>query len=170
MTRGFRLLLAVVLAASGAARASGPVGLELPTLDGSRFFNLTEVHDRPVLINLWDTACPYCLQEMPLLNTFAAEHPELRVLGIAMAPVRQSLDYLETHPSSYLQLAAPSDPSGLLRRLENPAGALPHSVMLRPDHTLCIERTGPLDRQWLQAALSRCKSTQITSGLDAATE
>jgi thiol-disulfide isomerase/thioredoxin len=155
--RGIRLLLGAMLAAVGPVLAAGPIRLELPTLAGDRFFNLSEVRGQPVLINLWDTACPFCLREMPLLNAFAQAHPEMRVAGIALAPPRQSLDYLETHPAAYLQLAAPADPSALLRRLGDPHGALPYSVLLGPDHAVCAVKTGPLDREWLDAALARCK-------------
>lgn len=170
MKRHLGALLLAVLATGGAAQAADPVSLELPTLAGDRFFTLTEAAGQPVLISLWDTACPYCLAEMPLLDAFAKAHPEVRVLGIAMAPVRQSLDYLEAHPAAYPQLAAPSDPDDLLRRLGDPRGALPYSVMLGPDHTPCASRTGPLDRKWLHAALERCRNTQITSKLGATTE
>ena len=40
---------------------------------------------RPVILNLWASWCPPCKAEMPDLDQFQAEQPQILVLGIAVA-------------------------------------------------------------------------------------
>ncbi len=46
--------------------------------------SLKQHRGKQVVLNFWGTWCPPCLQELPGLNRFAAEHPEVLVLGIAV--------------------------------------------------------------------------------------
>ncbi len=159
MRRTLQLLLAAGLAALGhVACASAQLDLELPTLDGARFFSLSQVRGRPVVLNFWDDECPPCVREMPLFDRVSQARNDVLFVGIALAERRRSLDFLEAHAVTYLQLAAPPEPRGVLRRFSNRIGALPHTVVLRPDHTLCAIRTGEVDAAWLDSALSRCTS------------
>ncbi len=43
---------------------------------------------RPVILNLWASWCLPCRAEMPEINTFAAAHPEVLVLGVAVDDTR----------------------------------------------------------------------------------
>lgn len=45
---------------------------------------LEDFRGQPVLLNFWATWCGPCKTELPELNTFAAEHPEVAVLGVAL--------------------------------------------------------------------------------------
>lgn len=149
-------LMAFLGLASGSA-AAAPLDLELPTLSGERFFRLAEVRDRVVLVNFWDTDCPPCRREMPLLDRVAQAHPQVLVLGVTLSPRRQALDYLERQPVSFLQLSAPREAFGLLRRFGDPSSALPHTAVLGRDHSLCARFTGEVTLPWLEAALERCR-------------
>lgn len=155
-----RTLRAVVGAAFAvalhAAHATDPVELELPTLDGGSFFSLLQAGDRPVVLNFWDDECPPCVREMPLFDRTAKARRDVLFVGVALTERRRALDFLEAHAVDYLQLAAPPEPRGVLRRFSNRTGALPHTVVLRADHTLCAVRTGEVDAAWLKAALDRC--------------
>lgn len=93
---------------------------------------------------------------MPLLNKAALAQREVRFVGINSASQRQGLAFLSGHPPSYLHLQAPTDPFGLLRRLGNHSGALPFTVVLRRDRSVCTQKTGEIDVQWLNSALSSC--------------
>lgn len=152
--RGF--LGAGLAALAHVACAAGPMDLELAALDGTRFFSLSQARGRPVVLNFWDDECPPCVREMPLLDRVSKARNDVLFLGVALAERRRSLDFLELHPVGYLQLAGPPEPRGVLRRFSNGAGALPHTVVLRPDHTQCAIRTGEVDAAWLDAALNRC--------------
>lgn len=151
------ILLAALALLPGLGMAAGPLDLELPTLAGDRFFRLAEVSGRTVVINFWDTECPACIKEMPLLQDSTKAHPYVLVLGVALAPRNKTLDFLESHPLGYLQLSGPKDPSGLLRRFGDAMGLLPHTVVLGRDHANCASHTGEISRAWLDAALERCR-------------
>jgi hypothetical protein len=92
-----------------------------------------------------------------MMDRLARALPDVLFIGIAMAPRRQTLDYLDSHPVSYPQLLAPRDPGALLRRLGDPSGALPHTVVLKPDHSICAYRTGEIDATWLRMVLQQCR-------------
>ncbi len=159
-TPGRMALVCALIAFLGLTSVSvpaAPLELELPTLVGERFFRLAEVRDRVVVVNFWDTECPPCRREMPLLDRVAKAHPQVLVLGVTLSPRRQALDYLERHPVSYLQLSAPREAFGLLRRFGDPASALPHTAVLGRDHGLCARFTGEVTLPWLEEALERCR-------------
>lgn len=151
-----RLALLTLLAACPVAQgAEGPaLALELPTLAGDRFFRLAELAGQPVLLAFWDTECPACLDDLPLLEETAKKR---RVLGISLAPRTQTRYFLDKHPAGYPQLLASGDRTGLMTRFGNPLGLLPHTVMLDGAHRLCARLTGPLTRAWLDAAMEHCR-------------
>ncbi len=113
---------------------------------------------RPLLLNFWATWCPPCVQELPLLNAFHAEHAGRgwQVLGLAAdqaGPVRQ---FLQKQP-----LAFPVGLTGfagieLSRSLGNLGGSLPFSVLFGRDGAVLHRKTGKLDAgdlaQWAQLA------------------
>ena len=83
-------LLVVVMALAGCETQGGPAegalapDFVLPRLDG-QVRKLSNYRGRVVLVNLWATWCPPCLEEMPLLDHLAREYGPrgLTVLGVA---------------------------------------------------------------------------------------
>lgn len=55
----------------------------LTALDGTRW-TLSEQRGKTVVLNFWATWCGPCRVEAPGLSSFAAEHPDIPVLGIAV--------------------------------------------------------------------------------------
>lgn len=153
------LLLITLLYCGGVLAEEAPIDLELPLLDGTRFFRLAELRGQVVVLNLWDVDCPPCVHEFPLLNRIARLHPEASVIGISLSPlnVHHTLDFLARQPSAYTQLRGMHDPTALLRHLKNPQGGLPHTAVLHPDHTLCAVHYGEVNLEWLETALQRCR-------------
>lgn len=45
---------------------------------------LTAQKGKVVVINLWATWCPPCVQELPDLQTFAQKHPDVAVLAVSL--------------------------------------------------------------------------------------
>jgi thiol-disulfide isomerase/thioredoxin len=161
MMKACRCLAAATLTLLFASAAAADVlDLELPRLDGRDFFRLSAVRGRPVVVNFWDTECPPCAREMPLLDQFSRSRPDVLMVGVSLTPKVQTRDFLDGHPVGYLQLLGPAEPRGLLRRFGDPSGALPHTVVLREDHSLCEIRTAEVSREWLDTALQRCRSSR----------
>jgi len=53
----------------------------LTTLEGEAFA-LADLRGQVVVVNFWATWCPPCVREMPTLQAFAAENPQVVVLAI----------------------------------------------------------------------------------------
>ncbi len=56
------------------------------TLDGGSFVLSDHLagDGRPVILNLWASWCLPCRTEMPAIDAFAAAHPEVKVVGVAV--------------------------------------------------------------------------------------
>ncbi len=87
------LLLIISLTVLGAASLSSCTGgdispgdpappIDLTLFDGTRFV-LAE-HSETVVVNFWASWCIPCRQEMPAIDRFARDHPEITVIGIAV--------------------------------------------------------------------------------------
>ncbi len=129
---------------------------DLPQLDGSALVRLSDVPTGAVVLNFWRSDCPPCIQEMPLLNQQALRQPGVKFIGIATEEASKAQRFLARHPVGYLQLRAPSDAQGLMRRFGNKTGALPFTAVLNDQRQVCQDTTGLLDERWLAHALVVC--------------
>jgi thiol-disulfide isomerase/thioredoxin len=55
----------------------------LPDLDGKEV-SLAQFAGRTVVVDFWATWCEPCKQQIPVLNQFHRDHPEVTVLGVAV--------------------------------------------------------------------------------------
>ena len=105
------------------------VDVALPDLDG-RSRRLSEFAGRPMLLNFWATWCAPCVREMPLLDRYAREHPELSVVGIALDSAEAVAPFVKRLGIGYpilLESPAAGDASV---RYGNLRGVLPFSVFV----------------------------------------
>ncbi|HVZ44501.1 MAG TPA: TlpA disulfide reductase family protein [Ramlibacter sp.] len=147
---------AAFAAITAAHAAEAPVAMELPQLDGSRFVRLSEFEGKAMLLNFWGSECPPCLVEMPTLFAMAARHENVQFLGIAVDQRQDAVRFLAGRGPTYPQLAAPVRPEVLLRRLGNPKGALPYTLVLDRSHRACRSHVGEVDAAWVSSAIAAC--------------
>jgi thiol-disulfide isomerase/thioredoxin len=167
--RHFNIRLVAVMcalwAAIGAARAAADTAvLQLPSLDGSKFVQLTDFTGRPMLLNFWGSECPPCVRELPLLAAQAMQHPGVQFLGIAVDERTRAEQFLAGRTLAYPQLIATSQPEVLLRRFGDRFGALPFTVVLNARHEICTVRLGEVDAGWVTGALQACGRDAAAGG------
>jgi peroxiredoxin len=116
----------------------------LPAMNGAEY-NLEKMRGQIVVVNLWGTFCPPCIDEMPGLNSLVEKYKREAVVFLAPAPDDKALleTFLRKYPFDYQVL-----PNGF-KIIEQYA---PHKksgdpqkkggfIMLLPTH-LVIDQTG----------------------------
>lgn len=151
---------ALVLAAVGGAAAVagallGPVALQFSSgaselLSASfpdaagRPQRLGQWLGRPIVANFWATWCVPCLEEVPLLVEFHRKHAAkgVQMVGICADQVAKMLEFAKTYRMEYTLLVADASVFTLLKKIGNPAGALPYSVVLDRKGSMAYQRAG----------------------------
>jgi thiol-disulfide isomerase/thioredoxin len=117
--------------------------LELPTPSGAGM-PLRSLRGRPVLVNFWATWCPPCVKEMPELDRFAREFSGQgwQVLGVAIDQAEPVQNFLKQTPVGFPIVLAGNEGLSWVRRLGNPAGGLPFSILFGPDGRIARRKLG----------------------------
>jgi thiol-disulfide isomerase/thioredoxin len=129
------LLFAAIWVGAGWLRAPAlrtAPALDLPTLDGGRV-RLESLRGRTVIVNFWATWCGPCRVEMPTLVSFAADHPDVPVVLVAVDGTPDALrGFARAHdvPESLIARADAAT------RAAWGVGTLPTTVVVGPDGTL----------------------------------
>ena len=124
--------------------------------DGS-VLKLADLAGRPLLLNFWAPWCPPCVTELPLLDRFHREQPAQgwRVVGLAVDTRDAVLTFLQRQPVGFPIGLAGFDGVALSRRLGNPTGGLPFSVLLDRAGTVTERKLGAIQADFLQALAAR---------------
>jgi thiol-disulfide isomerase/thioredoxin len=131
---------------------------ELARIEGSSFVRLSELPPRLTLVNFWRADCPPCVAELPLLLD-AAPRLGFRLVTVSLqtlAETRAHWPRVPGAPDDHVALLGPPEPRGLLRRFGNRSGAIPYSVLLRKDGSLCAAHSGEISAAWLVKNLEIC--------------
>lgn len=125
--------------------------ISLPDLD-DRTHALADYRGRPLLVNFWASWCRPCIEEMPMLDAFAAAQGDngVQVVGIALddrAAVEAFLRQTRVRYPILLDLAGPADSSV---RLGNARGVLPYSVLIDAQGRVAAQKTGPFTAATLE--------------------
>lgn len=157
---------ALLLKIDRATEPAGPPGLEvvdvgdpLPALalamrqpDGTLAERVLAADGRPRLLNYWASWCGPCIEEMPLLDAWAAEQGPngVEVIGIALDE-REAVDaFLQRVPVGYAIAIEASGPRDSSVRLGNTRGVLPFTVMIDADGRVMERHVGIVTPTLLQ--------------------
>ncbi|MEK6236749.1 MAG: TlpA family protein disulfide reductase [Planctomycetales bacterium] len=114
--------------------------------DEPREVRLEDVKERVVLVNLWGTWCPPCVQEAPHLAHLADQFrdDDFRMFAVSCESVPDDLDSVRASTEIFLedeniQLPVYGDPSGAARQILFDAlgkGAYPATILLDEERTI----------------------------------
>lgn len=136
----------LLLAATGCEHKLAPGSIApdfvVQTLDG-KVTKLSNFRGRPVLLNLWATWCPPCIEEIPFLNRIQQRYlgRGLVVLGVAGDEKTANVHaFAKAHP---LQFSVLLDPEGVVGTDYGITG-YPESFLIDRDGKLAAKYVGPL--------------------------
>lgn len=121
--------------------------------------HLSDWRGSRIVVNYWASWCPPCIEEMPMLDTYAATHADrgLVVIGIAEDDPDAVREFLSRHPVAYpILLGEGMDGSSM--QLGNSRNVLPFTALIGADGRLLDRRAGVLDEAALDAWLSQVDS------------
>lgn len=119
---------------------------QLPAANGG-FVELATLKARPLLINFWATWCPPCVEEMPLLNTFAREQGTqgVQVLAIAADRMEPVQKFLRDNRLTLPVAVGGVDVLQLGRLCGNLSGSLPFSILFDAQQNVVQRKLGKLN-------------------------
>lgn len=113
--------------------ANPPVALPDFTFEDSKghSLHLSDLHGRPVLLNLWATWCGPCVQEMPSLDRLQVLLDDRNLIVVVLNQEHDSADRTVDffHRYNIKNLAVYSDPTGHIGTILH-AHALPMSILI----------------------------------------
>ena len=106
---------------------------------------LSEWQGRVVLVNFWATWCAPCLEEVPLISAAARKYREngFSTVGIGIDNVDKIREFAAKFSVQYDLLVSGPESIELMKRLGNPAGGLPFSVLLDRQGRIAERKVGP---------------------------
>ncbi len=108
MKNYFLIILSLLLLGSSCSNVGDTApSFKLKTADGY-VLNSNNLQDKIVVVNVWATWCPTCLQEMPALNRLQAKYAEdtsIVFLGLCEEGANDMNQILKRFPFNYHQVA-----------------------------------------------------------------
>jgi len=151
--------------AAGTARAQRPdtgaapaavadlIARQLPDLQG-RPQALSQWRGRPMVVNFWATWCAPCVKEMPELDDLQKQHPKVQFVGIGIDKAENIAKFVQKVPVSYPLLVMGGGAIDLLRKLGNPAGGLPFTLVFNADGSVNRKILGQIHPDDLRRTLA----------------
>lgn len=133
----------------GAAEALWGASFDGPAGEAVR---MASFQGNPLLLNFWATWCPPCVDELPLLNRFHAEHRAKgwQVVGLAIDQPSNVRQFLQRLPLDFPVALGGLAGSDIGRALGNEKGGLPFTVLFGADGNILKRKMGQLTAQDLQ--------------------
>jgi peroxiredoxin len=116
----------------------------LPDLEG-KMVSLSDYKGRVVLLNIWATWCPPCVEEMPSMEKLYREMKdegfEILAVSIDTSGAKAVLPFMEKHKLSFPAL---TDSEGATKLLYHTTG-VPESFLIDKDGVIAEKIIGPRD-------------------------
>jgi len=121
---------------------------EFDQADG-QVLRLSDFKGKPLVLNFWATWCTPCVEEMPLLNAFFQENQSKswQVIGLAIDQPSAVKRFLKQYPVNYPIGMAGLGGTELVKKLGNPEGSLPFTLVLNANGDLLVQKLGKLSSQ-----------------------
>ena len=113
-------------------------------LNGNKV-SLADYKGKVVLLNIWATWCPPCVEEMPSMEKLHREMKDERFAILAVSIDTSGAEVVELFMEKYkLSFTALADPKGVVRKLYQTTG-VPESFIIDKDGTIAQRILGPRD-------------------------
>ncbi len=150
------LIATAALLLSGEFSSNSPAAQlwkqSLPRADGRGTLALNSLQGRPLVVNFWASWCGPCAREMPEIDQFASEFSARggQVIGIAIDQPASVQRFLMSHPVNHATIVlAGTDAIDWMRKLGNPTGSLPFTIILDQDGAVIDRKSGATTREEL---------------------
>ena len=116
--------------------------------------SVNDWNKKAVLLNFWGSWCPPCVEEMPLLDQFNAQHTNVRIIGIVVDHEEAAVQFLKQHEIEFPSLLLNQTiVSNILQSLKNSEMVLPYSVAYDQSGKSLFTKAGPLNESDLEKLL-----------------
>lgn len=158
---GFTLLGRKSQAPGASADAGDPVAalmqMQLPDLSGASH-TLAAWKGQPMVVNFWATWCAPCVKEMPELDALQKKYPHIRFVGIGVDSAANMQKFVEKVQVSYPLWVIGPGAIDTLRKLGNPSGGLPFTIVFNADGGINRKILGEIQPDDLGRTLSGLKA------------
>lgn len=117
--------------------------------------NTTAWQDKILIINFWASWCPPCVEEMPMLSKLSGELDASKfvMIGVGIDSPSNIREFLTKTTVSYPVVIGGLDGSAWMKKLGNVEGALPYTVILRPNGSIALTKLGKITEDTLKSQL-----------------
>lgn len=131
--------------------------LQMPDLNGASH-SLADFKGQPMVVNFWATWCAPCVKEMPELDALQKKYPHIRFVGIGVDTAANMQKFVEKVQVSYPLWVIGAGAIDTLRKLGNPSGGLPFTLVFNADGGINRKILGEIQPDDLNQTLSSLKA------------
>ncbi|CAB5516181.1 Thiol-disulfide oxidoreductase ResA [Achromobacter anxifer] len=136
---------------------AGLMQMQLPDLNGATH-TLSGWKGQPIVVNFWATWCAPCVREMPELDALQKKYPNVRFVGIGVDSAANMQKFVEKVQVSYPLWVIGAGAIDTLRKLGNPSGGLPFTIVFNADGGINRKILGEIQPDDLDRTLSGLKA------------
>ena len=131
--------------------------MQLPDLNGASH-SLAGWKGQPIVVNFWATWCAPCVKEMPALDALQKKYPHVRFVGFGVDSAANMQKFVEKVQVSYPLWVIGAGAIDTLRKLGNPSGGLPFTIVFNADGSINRKILGEVQPDDLDRTLAGLKA------------